>query len=199
MTLTCGRVQQQMEQYWELEPGDPQRRAIDAHVAGCAACAEELRLWEESAELIRAVALEEASFVPEHAAQAVNASVMSRIYAEDGWLTPPARRAYTITGPFRRRIVTFIACLVALCASGVLLTLYDRMHGDGARSAGIMDAAGTGDRYGALQIDMPVSRMSDPFVLNSSPAMPGYWIMLSVLGVLAALLILNWYSRLKKA
>ncbi|MFD2332118.1 anti-sigma factor family protein [Cohnella sp. GCM10020058] len=198
MTLTCGHVQQQMEAYWDLEEGDPQRREIDAHVTVCPACAAEFRWWEESAALIREVALEESETVPALAAQAVNAGVMSRIYAEDGWLLPPARRAYSFTGPFRRRVMTIVACLLALCCSGILLTLYDRMHADPAKSAGIMEAAGTGDMRGALQIDMPVSRMSDPFVLNSSPAMPGYWIMLSVLGLLAALLIVNWYSRLKK-
>ncbi|MDI4645505.1 anti-sigma factor family protein [Cohnella hashimotonis] len=198
MTLTCGHVQQQMESYWDLEEGDPQRREIDAHVAGCPSCAAEFHWWEESTALIREVALEESYSVPSQSAQAVNVSVMSRIYAEDGWLLPPARRAYSFTGPFRRRVVTIVACLLALCCSGILLTLYDRMHAGRTQSAGIMEAAGTGEMRGALQIDMPVSRMSDPFVLNSSPAMPGYWIMLSVLGVLAAFLIVNWYSRLKK-
>ncbi|CAI6080961.1 anti-sigma factor family protein [Cohnella sp. JJ-181] len=199
MTLTCGHVQQQMESYWELEENDPRRREIDAHVARCPVCAAEFRWWEESSALIREVALEESESVPMQSVQAMNASVMSRIYAEDGWLLPPARRAYSGTGSFRRRVVTMVACLLALCGSGVLLALYDRLHVDRAQTAGIMEVAGTGEMSGSFRIDMPVSRVSDPFVLNSSPAMPGYWIMMSVLGVLAAVLIVNWYSRLKKA
>ncbi|MEK0314107.1 hypothetical protein [Cohnella sp. 56] len=199
MTLACGHVQQQMQNYWELEADDPQLLAIDAHIAGCAACAEQFRLWEESVSLIRTVAEAEAALIPEKSAAAVNASVMSRIYAEDGWLLPPARRAYAPIGSLRRRIVTSIACLLALCGSALLLMLYDHMHHDGKPAGGVMQAAGTSDAPGSLMIEMPLTRVSDPFVLNTSPVAPEYWVMLSVLGIFAALLIMNWYSRLRKA
>lgn len=198
MTLTCGQVRQQMEKYWESGADTPQRREIEQHIAGCAACAEQLRLWEESESLIRLVGEEEERRIPAGASDNVNKAVMSRIFDEDGWLLHPARRAYAPIGSLRRRIVTAVACLLALCGSGLLLMLYDRLHGKGTPSSGVMQAAGTSDMPGALRIEMPVTRVSDPFVLNSSPAAPEYWVMLSVLGILAALLILNWYSRLRK-
>ncbi|MNW18862.1 hypothetical protein D3C71_2185930 [compost metagenome] len=43
--------------------------------------------------------------------------------------------------------------------------------------------------------EVPVASISDPFVLKVVPAFPQYYVALSLLGLVMALLTLNWLSR----
>lgn len=199
MRSACDRIQDRLADYWDLPEDAPDRREVDEHLEGCTACAEEFRLWEESFALIRELP---DAYPPEEeaiAAAEVNRSVMNRIYAEEHWLLPASRRAYAFTGAFRVRVASLLAALLAVFGCGFLYSLYDRSSANNHALTGVMETANAlTDRSGSqLFIDVPVASLSDPIVLRVSPAMPEYWIALSLLGVVMTLLILNWFTRVR--
>ena len=188
--------------YRDLPEGGPERHMVDAHIRECPACAEEFRMWEESAELIRELPADDAIAADGFATAEINRQVMERIYADDGWFMPAVRRSYAFSRGFRRKVAGLLAGLLAIFVLGFAYTAYERLHGDAGESAGVLETAsafGATHRAGnAMYVDVPVASLSDPIFLQVSPTMPEYWIAFSMLGIIMTLLILNWFSRVRQ-
>lgn len=196
--MKCGETSEWFGVYRDLPPDSPERLAVDEHVAGCPDCAEEFRIWEESADLIRGLPEFE---VPEErvwVADQLNHQVMNRIYSEQSWYMPAARRSYAFTAGFRRKVALLLAGLLAVFGCGFLYSAWNRISGRNANLTGVMETANavsSGD--GAMTMDVPMASLSDPYVLHVTPVMPEYWVALSLLGMIIMLLILNWFSRVR--
>ncbi|MBO9600364.1 MAG: hypothetical protein J7559_21410, partial [Cohnella sp.] len=66
---------------------------------------------------------------------------------------------------------------------------------------GVMDTANafsSDHGFGSsMHLEVPVASLGDSIMLNVTPAMPQYWVALSMLGIVMTLLILNWLSRVR--
>jgi len=197
--MRCDDVQEKFSSYWSLSEDDMEREAIEAHLLECEHCAEQFRLWEESDEMIRFFSEEDPVLLGP--AEHVNRTVMDRIYAEQSWLMPVAHKSYQFSKSFRRNLSLVIAGCMAMfaCALIYFVTGNENIASPERREAlsGLMDtanASGSGMIINA-QFEVPVASISDPFVLQVVPSLPQYWVALSLLGMVIALLILNWLSR----
>jgi len=186
--------------YHDLPESSPERLAVDLHIAGCPDCAEEFRLWEESAELIRELPLLEEMEEYGAAGDSLNRQVMDRIYTEQAWYMPAVRKTYAFTHGFRLKVAWLLAVLLTVFGSAFLYTTWNRLsHGD-KTAVGVLQSPDTIaliDSAGTQTVVVPVASLGDPVVLHVSPVMPEYWVALSLLGVIAMLLILNWFSRVR--
>jgi hypothetical protein len=199
--MKCEQISEWIAEYRDLPEESAERLAVDLHIAGCADCAEEFRLWEESAELIRGLSAAVDSEDPGMPFFELNQSVMTRIYSEQTWYMPAVRRTYAFSFGFRRKVAFMLAALLAVFGCAFLYTVWNRISGEQGNPGGVMETAnalGAGGDFGhSVTVDVPVASLSDPIVLHVTPVMPEYWVALSMLGLIMTLLILNWFSRVR--
>ncbi|HZG55111.1 zf-HC2 domain-containing protein [Paenibacillus sp.] len=201
--MKCDDIRELLPDYWDQPEGDWSRVRVDEHVKRCPACAEEFEMWRESASLIQSAAWEEATELPERGA--VSASVMDRIYADEGWRKPVAERLYRIPHRLRIRLLSLVAGCLAMFGCAFLF----RLLSPGATatvlpSSGVMtvNALGGGEasEFSIAGIEgVPVASIGDPVVLGLSvvDSYPDYLFVLSMLGLICALLTMNWLARIR--
>ena len=199
--MKCDEAGEWFGVYWDLPEDSPERLAVDLHVRNCKTCEEEFRMWEESAAIIHELPSGDPAFEEPAAAQWVNDNVMNRIYSEQSWYLPPVRRTYAFSYGFKRKIAGLLAALLALFVSGFLYTAIEGADRSGERISGVMDTANafsSDHGFGSsMHLEVPVASLGDSIMLNVTPAMPQYWVALSMLGIVMTLLILNWLSRVR--
>src|SRR5690606_11424 len=98
-TMNCEQALEWFGIYGDLTENDESRTALETHIMECSECAEEFRMWEESAAMVRSLRMDAAPPVYE---SDVQRSVMARIYAEDSWYLPVKERTYQWSASFRR-------------------------------------------------------------------------------------------------
>lgn len=198
--MRCEDWQNKFSMYWNLPEDDPERIEMEAHMLDCEQCAGQFRLWEESEELIRQLAEEAALAVPsEH----VNRTVMDRIYSEQSWLMPVPSKSYQFSKSFRRNLAIVIAACMAMFACAFFVFVFDNRNAtpqeEMQQLSGLIDTVNASSdsvfMTAGFYAEVPVASISDPFVLTIVPAFPQYYVALSLLGLVMALLILNWLSR----
>jgi hypothetical protein len=200
--MNCEEAGQWFGEYWDLPEGSPERLAVDKHISECASCKEEFRIWEESAVLIHELPLDDRLFEEPVMAQSVNDNVMNRIYAEQSWFMPAVRRTYAFSYGFKRKVAILLAGLLAVFVCGFLYTTFGNISNSNEHFSGVMETANafsSSHKFGgnSMHLEIPVASLSDPFVLDVSPAMPEYWVALSMIGIVMTLLIMNWISRVR--
>ncbi|TFE30013.1 anti-sigma factor family protein [Cohnella luojiensis] len=190
--------------YRDLPEDSAERLAVDRHVRECTECAEEFRIWEESALLIQELPFDEVQEDEPVTTAWMNQNVMNRIYAEQSWYMPTVRRTYSFTFAFRRKVAGILAALLALFVCGFLYTAFGGIGGIGGANSKDTNVTDSANAFAAshqsgdsLYLEVPVASLSDPYMLHVSPAMPEYWIALSIVGMIMTLLILNWFSRVR--
>ncbi|WP_219836550.1 anti-sigma factor [Paenibacillus sp. R14(2021)] len=197
--MNCQNVQQTFGAYWDLAEDDSERQAVDEHLQTCERCREEFQIWEESEQLIRFFSEDSVELGPvDH----VNHGVMDRIYSEQSWFMPIASRRYHFTKSFRRNVTIIMAFCLAMFVVGLfylLTSTNDSSSVEVAKLTGLIETANAASDNSVISADfyadVPVASISDPIVLNIVPAVPQYYVALSVLGIIMTLLILNWFSR----
>ncbi len=156
---------------------------------------------EESAAIIRELPEGEYALDDSSSAQWVNDNVMNRIYTEQSWYMPAVRRTYAFSYGFKRKVAGLLAALLAIFIGGFLYTTLGNAGNSGHKMSGVMETANAfsaSHGFGnSMHLEVPVASLSDPIMLNVSPAMPEYWIALSMVGIVMTLLILNWLSRVR--
>jgi len=167
----------------------------------CSECAEEFRMWEESAAMVRSLRMDAAP--PVHESD-VQRSVMARIYAEDSWYLPVKERTYQWSASFRRGAAAAMACCLAMFVSAFFFLVFggtsqETSSEQVAKLTGLLDTSNASDGASPISIkfyqDVPVASISDPLVLQAVPNVPEYWAALSILGMIMTLLTINWLSR----
>lgn len=200
--MNCEQAEELFGIYRDLSEHSPERLLVDIHVRSCPSCAEQFRMWEESADLIRSSPLNDDS--PDHEWQAgptLSDKVMNRIYAEQSWYMPTTRRTYAFSLGFRKQVAGVLAALLALFAVGFIYSAVNRVIGADRDVTGVIETASafadSHELSNNMNIDVPSASLSEPYVLHVTPAMPEYWVALSMLGMIMTLLILNWFSRVR--
>ncbi|MDQ6418216.1 hypothetical protein RB620_02080 [Paenibacillus sp. LHD-117] len=198
--MRCAEVQDKFAIYWDLSENDQDRIEMEAHLLDCAECSAQFGIWEESENLIREYSEEPMLIGPsEH----ITRNVMERIYAEQSWFMPVPSKSYQFSKSFRRNIAILIAGCMAMFACAFFVFVFD--YRDAPTKAemeamtGLIDTVNvSGDNVfsdAGYYAEVPVASISDPFVLKVVPTFPQYYVALSLLGLVMALLILNWLSR----
>ncbi|NMM54153.1 zf-HC2 domain-containing protein [Paenibacillus aquistagni] len=199
--MECAEALEWLPEYAGMPADDPQRLAIEEHLLECEACAEQYRIWAASEEwdesLIDWEDEEEnelevsSSFRPE--------LVMERIYNESGWLMPVQRRGYRMSPLLRNKLAGIIAfCVSIFICSIVVLAVRADQEIPSIPTTGLVPTAIAGETSpNAIQIELPGAGTSEPFLLHVAPTIPGYWIALSLIGIIATLLLVNWLTRVR--
>jgi len=200
--MKCEEIREMMPDYWDLPEGDWNRVRIDEHVKRCAGCAEEFQIWKESAELIQTAGLGQLEELPSQ--RNVSASVMERIYSDESWRLPVAERLYSIPHRLRVRLLALVAGCLALFGSAFFFNLVmPDAPSPTAPSAGVIDVSALGEsetEFSLASIEgVPVASVGDPVVLSLPvvDSYPDYLFVLSMLGLICALLTLNWLARIR--
>lgn len=222
--MNCADVQKILEQYMDMKPEDPRRLQVDEHAAQCQTCADELAFWQESYHWIQAEqdsptfgdapwntapsneSKSAAGISAPESTGSLAGSVMNQIYSKESWRIPVTDRIYSIPYRAHRNLTAFIALCIAVFVFSFLYSLVVRDTTDPLavehNKFGFHQAVNASDNYSAdmsLNIgdSFPSQVLIEPLKLGPIQSIPDYLVVLSFLGITAALLILNWWSRMK--
>ncbi|NRF89725.1 zf-HC2 domain-containing protein [Paenibacillus frigoriresistens] len=208
--MKCSEIQELFGVYWDLPNDDLRRAAVDEHILTCAECAEEFQIWEESTILIRTAAIESelSDYEP-----MVSGKVMNRIYENESWRIPVSERMYAISYTLRRNLTAVIAFCLALFVFSFLFaivydgtpqssiatadnSLFDLQAPQALKSSGMesMNGHKMGDAVASLN-----PSFMEPLRFHVGPihSYPHYLLVVSILGLIATIIIMNWLSRTK--
>jgi hypothetical protein len=208
--MKCSDIQELFGVYWDLPNDDLRRAAVDEHIATCAECAEEFQIWEESTILIRTAAIE--SELPDFEPM-VSGKVMNRIYENESWRIPVSERMYAISYKLRRNLTAVIAfCLALFVFSFLFAIVYDGTPQSTIASADnslfdlqapqALKSSSTESMNGHKMVDAVASlnpSFMEPLRFHVGPihSYPHYLLVISILGLIATIIIMNWLSRTK--
>ncbi|CAM2799313.1 zf-HC2 domain-containing protein [Paenibacillus sediminis] len=198
--MNCCEARDLLPMFWDLPMNHPQKEAVMRHIESCEECAAEWKVWEESCRLIHT--LEEEA--PVDQAERVNLNVMNRIYAESPWLLPANDEALPFARRFKRHMKLWVAGFMALflCSFFVMMNTYDHDSAATPPVSGLLPTAIAGAESSSssevsIELPMKTRGLIDPLVVNMGPAHPGYWMILSLIGMIIALVSWRWIYRLK--
>ena len=208
--MKCSEIQELFGVYWDLPNDDLRRAAVDEHIITCAECAEEFQIWEESTILIRTAAIE--SELPDYEPM-VSGKVMNRIYENESWRIPVSERMYAISYTLRRNLTAVIAFCLALFVFSFLFaivyegtpqssiatadnSLFDLQAPQALKTSG--SESMNGHKMGDAVASLNPSFM-EPLRFHVGPihSYPHYLLVVSILGLIATIIIMNWLSRTK--
>jgi hypothetical protein len=200
--MNCDEARDFFGLIMDLPIDHPERVAFDWHIMNCESCAAEYAIWQESLEIIQECAHE----VSYQEAEAINRSVMARIFSESDSLVDVLETGTQASRGFRSRLAMWAAgCfIVFLCSS--LFFVFGNSTGQNeniTKQTGILPAAVASsgiDSNGVISVNLSnVSRgIVAPFVAQIGPTYPQYWMILSLAGM--GLVLISWKSlrRIKK-
>ena len=205
--MKCDDIQELFGVYFDLPDDDLRRKCVDEHILRCRDCAEEFEIWLESTNLIRAIHV--APQMPIKSTLIAN-NVMNRIYEDESWRIPVSDRIYQIPYKLRRNLTAIIALCLAVFVVSFLFNLVYPSHSiltaeetspsgfnQVASAAGIVsDVENVSDKKAFSQTAMASTSalIVEPIKLSYIHT-PNYWLALSLLGLISALLTMNWLSR----
>ncbi|MEW9698973.1 anti-sigma factor [Paenibacillus sp. SI8] len=208
--MKCSDIQELFGVYWDLPNDDLRRAAVDKHIAVCPVCAEEFQIWEESTLLIRTAAM--SSELPDFE-PIVSDKVMNRIYENESWRIPVQERMYAISYTFRRNLTAVIAfCLALFMFSFLFAIVYDGTPQSSMAAADnslfdleapqALKSSQTESMNGHQMVDAVASlnpSFMEPLRFQVGPihSYPHYLLVISILGLISTMLIMNWLSRTK--
>lgn len=201
--MKCTEVKEVFAAYWDLSEEDALQEMVNAHINHCLSCAEEFKIWEESSSLIHDSSMP--VITSTNINNKISSQVMARIYSDESWRTPIPDRIYSITYKLRRNLTGIIAfCLALFTLSLVYSILYQAPNVttfdvNVPVAVAMADTSQELDYSNKMLQGVPVASISDPFTLKIGPikTYPDYLVVVSLLGIMIALLIMNWFSRIK--
>jgi hypothetical protein len=209
--MRCSDIQELFGDYWDLPNDDLRRASVDKHIKNCQSCANEFQIWAESSVLIRSAAQDGSDSGYHHA---VSDKVMKRIYQEESWRIPIPDRMYAISYSLRRNVTMVIAFSIALFVFSFLFSaIYDNSPEPSVASAGsslydlqapkALDSNNTSESMNGHAMGSAVASLYPSFVeplrFNVGPihSYPHYLLVVSILGLISTMLIMNWFTRTK--
>ncbi|MEC0226933.1 anti-sigma factor family protein [Paenibacillus alba] len=208
--MKCSEIQELFGVYWDLPNDDLRRVAVDKHIATCAECAEEFQIWEESTMLIRTAAID--SELPDYEPKVSN-MVMNRIYENESWRLPVTERMYAISYKLRRNLTAVIAFCIALFVFSFLFavvyegtpqstiasadnSLFDLQAPQALKSTNAESMNGHKMKDAVASLN---PSFMEPLRFHVGPiySYPHYLLVVSILGLIATIIIMNWLSRTK--
>jgi hypothetical protein len=205
--MKCDDIQELFGIYFDLPDDDLRRKCVDEHILRCRVCAEEFEIWLESTNLIRS--MHEIPQMPSKSTP-IAANVMNRIYEDESWRIPVSDRIYQIPYKLRRNLTAIIALCLAVFVVSFLFNLVYPSHiiltGDEASPSGFNNVASAAGVITSSEVVSKINAFSPTAVASTSALIvepiklsyihtPNYWLALSLLGLISALLTMNWLSR----
>ncbi|MFS1512362.1 anti-sigma factor family protein [Chengkuizengella sp. SCS-71B] len=185
--MNCKEAQESFALYWDLPEENFKRIKIDQHLKSCTSCAKEFEIWEKSHDFIHMTSSLEDDEHPFEISKNISGSVMDRIYMEESWKVPIQDRIYSLSFKFKRNITLLISFCFAIFVTSLFLSILNNFQANNVEPAepksGIVTVA-------SINNPLPVEFISDP-------SFPDYLIVLSLLGVIGTILILNWFTRIR--
>jgi len=213
--MKCDDIRETFSDYWSLPENDLRRNAVDQHIKTCEACYEEFKIWE-SAEMMIQSELEDFDMPAELRSdnKTLTKDVMSRIYSDESWRMPVHNRMYAISDKLKKNLTLVISFCLALFVCSFLFVLMGNVFtpvnevATADRSVYSIQIPQTLDLSGSKptnQYNMATAVASvsqtfiDPFPFHMGPiqSYSHFLLILSILGFIAAILVLNWFSRIK--
>jgi hypothetical protein len=205
--MKCDDIQELFGIYFDIPDDDIRRKCVDEHILRCRVCAEEFEIWLESTNLIRSM-----HEIPQmhRKSTPITDKVMHRIYEDESWRIPVTDRIYQIPYKLRRNLTAIIALCLAVFVVSFLFNLVYPSHSSlstqeaspsgfnqvasaaGIRAAGGLESATNGISQTAMA--STTALIVEPIKLSYIHT-PNYWLALSLLGLISALLTMNWLSR----
>jgi hypothetical protein len=215
--MKCDDIREIYTVYWKLTENDPQRAAVDQHIETCESCREEFKIWEACELMIQSEL--EGDNVPEEISyenKSISTDVMSRIYSNESWRMPVQDRMYAISDKLKRNLSLVLAFCLALFVGSFLFSLIGNVFAPVEQATTVSDQSiysiqtpqtleSTSNKQ-AAQYNMATAVASvsqtfmDPFTFNMGPiqSYSHFLLILSILGFITAILVLNWFSRVKE-
>jgi hypothetical protein len=205
--MKCDDIQELFGIYFDLPDDDIRRKCVDEHILRCRVCAEEFEIWLESTNLIRSM-----HEIPpmQRKSTPITDKVMNRIYEDESWRIPVTDRIYQIPYKLRRNLTAIIALCLAVFVVSFLFNLVYPSHSilsaeevspsgfnQVASAAGVISAGGlesTTNGISQTAVASTTALIVEPIKLSYIHT-PNYWLALSLLGLISALLTMNWLSR----
>jgi hypothetical protein len=206
--MKCDDIQELFGNYFDLPEDDLRRKCVDEHILRCRDCAEEFEIWLESTNLIRSINV---TSQMTRKSPPIADRVMSRIYEDESWRIPVTDRIYQIPYKLRRNLTAIIALCLAVFLVSFLFNLVYPSHA--VRSAEEVSPSGFNQVASAAGVISGQEVVSAKRVFSSATAVastselivepiklsyihtPNYWLAISLLGLISALLTMNWLSR----
>jgi len=205
--MKCDDIQELFGIYFDLPDDDLRRKCVDEHILRCRDCAEEFDIWLESTNLIREIHV--TPQIPSQTTHIAN-NVMSRIYEDESWRIPVSDRIYQIPYKLRRNLTAIIALCLAVFVVSFLFNLvypsqsiltaeeaspygFNTIASAAGKAAGIETVADK-EAFSLTAVASTSALIVDPIKLSYIHT-PNYWLALSLLGLISALLTMNWLSR----
>jgi hypothetical protein len=204
--MKCDDIQQLFGIYFDLPDDDLRRKCVDEHILRCRVCAEEFEIWLESTNIIRS--MQEIPYIPRKSTPIAD-NVMNRIYEDESWRVPITDRIYQIPYKLRRNLTAMIAMCLAIFMVSFLFNLVNSNHSNltlqEESTFGINQLASASGVI-ADEANVAVTKAYSPTAVASTSGLvepiklslfhtPDYWLALSLLGLICALLTMNWFSR----
>jgi hypothetical protein len=205
--MKCDDIQELFGIYFDLPDDDLRRKCVDEHILRCRDCAEEFEIWLESTNLIREIHV--TPQMPSKSTHIAN-NVMSRIYEVESWRIPVSDRIYQIPYKLRRNLTAIIAlCLAVFVVSFLFNLVYPSrsiLTAEEASPSGFNTIASAAGKVAGITTVADKEAFSEAAVASTSALIvepiklsyihtPNYWLALSLLGLISALLTMNWLSR----
>lgn len=203
--MKCEDVQQLLADYWELPKHDLRRLHVDLHIRECRSCREEYELWKESSQWIKQTApIEEPTFESN-----ISNKVMERIYQTERWQVPVSERRIGLSGKQRLIFIGILSFLLALFVLSFihLATSNDSLYPSPSQQwGGFVSVASSNEPLGTYNSNpirmegIVVASISDPYLLSMEglEKRSNYYLVLSVFGIIMAVLTINWLTRMKQ-
>lgn len=206
--MKCSDIQELIGMYFDLPENDLRRRYIDEHKLRCSACRAEFRIWKESMEWIRLAKDEPGKSLP---SSTIASHVMNRIYGEEMWRLPLQNRIRFLPIKLRRNLTAVISFCFILFVFSFFFALFGESYGQNEEldytqygfNQTVRASSNTSDN--PLHIHTPSqmvlsgagSMMIKSVKIGMMQTFPDTLLVLSILGMIAALLIVKWLSRTK--
>jgi hypothetical protein len=205
--MKCDDIQELFGIYFDLPDNDLRRKTVDEHILRCRVCAEEFEIWLESTNLIRS--MHEIPQMPRKSTP-ITDKVMNRIYEDESWRIPVTGRIYQIPYKLRRNLTAIIALCLAVFVVSFLFNLIYPSHivlsVEEASPSGFNTIASAAGINSVSEVVPAKNAFSQTAVASTSALIvepiklsyihtPNYWLALSLLGLISALLTMNWLSR----
>ncbi|MFD2115946.1 anti-sigma factor family protein [Paenibacillus yanchengensis] len=200
--MNCDDVQTLLGSYIDMSLDDELKQYIDEHLVHCDHCLEYYGNMDEELFQMEYDNLE-SSYDPlaTPSLDRMNDNVMKQIFQEESWLAPTTVKSYSFSKYFRRNLAIIVTVCMAILTSALFMMLFNQQPEslDIASMSGFMDpslaSADPAPISASFYAEVPVASISDPIILTLVPTFPQYYIALSLIGIVMALLSLNWISR----
>lgn len=202
--MKCEEVLEMMAEYADNLLPESMRVRVEEHLVACDACRTECELWTKSGLWLQ---MDKEQYNSVHAPRSIVDAVMTRIFAEDRWAIPIRQKVFTVTARMWRFAVSTALVLLILCGLSLYTISQEGLIGDNhlftptkpeAIAASIETTPGIAQIHANSGFPAAGEVASSVFVYETGVSLaekPDFVIIVSLFGILTAVITMSWLSR----